>query len=53
MARGSGYELQDQLLVGKDSGKPDNDLYSELSSLALNSRRLLQGLIRSLDNASS
>ncbi len=48
MARGSGYELQNQLLVAKDTGRATDNEYKELAQLSLDSTRLLHGLIRSL-----
>ena len=48
MARGSGYELQNQLLVAKDTSRLTDDEYKELAQLSLDSTRLLHGLIRSL-----
>lgn len=48
MARGSGYELQNQLLVAKDTSRVMAAEYEELAQLSLDSTRLLHGLIRSL-----
>ena len=48
MARGSGYELQNQLLVAKDTGRLTDGEYIKLAQLSLDSTRLLHGLIRSL-----
>lgn len=48
MARGSGYELQNQLLVAKDTGRLTGDEYKKLAQLSVDSTRLLHGLIRSL-----
>ena len=48
MARGSGYELQNQLLVAKDTSRLTDVEYKELTQLSLDSTRLLHGLIRSL-----
>lgn len=48
MARGSGYELLNQAMVAKDTGRMSEEQYEELAFLSLNSTRLLHGLIRSL-----
>ncbi|MBI1952363.1 four helix bundle protein [Candidatus Saccharibacteria bacterium] len=48
MARGSGYELLNQLMVAKDTGRINEEEYNELAFLSLNSTRLIHGLIRSL-----
>lgn len=48
MARGSGYELLNQLIVAKDTGRLKEEEYNELAQLSLHSTRLLHGLIRSL-----
>lgn len=50
MARGSGYELLDQLMVAKDIGKLTKEEYDKMAKLSLDSTRLLHGLIRSLVN---
>lgn len=49
MARGSGYELQNQLFVAKDTRKLTDEEYGVLFELSLDSTRLLHGLIRSLN----
>lgn len=48
MARGSGYELLNQLIVSKDTKRITESEYKELALLSLHSTRLLHGLIRSL-----
>lgn len=48
MARGSAYEVQNQLLVGRDTKKISSPQFKELADLSLNSTKLLHGLIRSL-----
>jgi four helix bundle protein len=48
MARGSGYELLNQVIIARDIGKVTEDDYKTLADLSLNSTRLLHGLIRSL-----
>lgn len=55
MARGSTYELQNQLLVARDTKRLSENEFQELAELSLHSRRPLHGLIRStkLSNASS
>lgn len=47
MARGSAYELQNQLLIARDIGRISEDEFRQLSLLSVNSLRLLHGLIRS------
>jgi len=49
MARGSAYELQNQLLVARDTGKITTSTFSRLAELSLDSIRLLHGLIRALN----
>jgi len=51
MARGSAYELQNQLLIARDTKKISQEDFQRLSILSLDSLRLLHGLIRSLTNA--
>ena len=51
MARGSAYELQNQLLVARDTGKLTTVKFENLAHLSLNSIRLIHGLIRSLQKA--
>ena len=54
MARGSAYELQNQLLLAKDIGKINKHNFEELAVLSLDSIKLLHGLIRALSkNANS
>lgn len=50
MARGSGYELLNQVIIAKDTGSISNDEYDKLRLLSRNSTRLIHGLIRSLVN---
>ncbi|MEX1995181.1 MAG: four helix bundle protein [Candidatus Saccharimonadales bacterium] len=54
IARGSGYELQNQLLVARDTTRVSEEEFAEMANLSLDSIRLLHGLIRSLNkNANS
>jgi four helix bundle protein len=55
MARGSAYELQNQLIVARDIQVISSDKFQKMAELSLDSIRLLHGLIRSLnkDNANS
>lgn len=48
MARGSGYELLNQLILARDISRLNEEKFNELAKLSLNSTRLLHGLIRSL-----
>lgn len=48
MARGSAYELQNQLLIARDTNKITEEDFQKLSKLSVDSLRLLHGLIRSL-----
>lgn len=48
MARGSLYELENQLLVARDINRLSDGEFNELTKLLLNSTRLLHGLVRSL-----
>lgn len=48
MARGSAYELQNQLLIARDTNNISEKDFQRLSKLSLDSLRLLHGLIRSL-----
>ncbi|MGZ6004846.1 MAG: four helix bundle protein [Candidatus Saccharimonadales bacterium] len=48
MARGSAYELQNQLLIARDTNRISEQDFQELSKLSIDSLRLLHGLIRSL-----
>ncbi len=48
MARGSGYELQNQLLIARDTKRLSKEQFNNLANLSLDSIRLLHGLIRSL-----
>lgn len=47
MARGSVYELQNQLLIARDTGKISEEKFQELASVSLDSIKLLHGLMRS------
>lgn len=49
MARGSAFEVQNQLLVARDTKRITKDQFDDLAVLSLNSVRLLHGLIRSLN----
>jgi len=49
IARGSAYEVQNQLIVGRDLGSIKEDDFKDLARLSLDSIKLLHGLIRSLD----
>lgn len=49
MARGSTYEVQNQLLVARDTHKFTHTTFDELATLSLDTIRLLHGLIRSLE----
>jgi four helix bundle protein len=49
MARGSAYEVQNQLLVARDTGKISDKDFEKLVELSLNSIKPLHGLIRSLN----
>ncbi len=51
MARGSAYEVQNQLLIGRDTGKITKDQFNILANESLNSIKLLHGLIRSLNRS--
>jgi four helix bundle protein len=56
IARGSAYEVQNQLIVARDTARISRTDFQKLSILSLDSIRLLHGLIRSLErqrNASS
>jgi four helix bundle protein len=48
IARGSLADLQNQLLVARDTGRINAGVFDELSNLSLEVRRLLAGLIRSI-----
>lgn len=48
MARGSAFEVQNQLLVARDTAKISKQQFQQLAGLSLDSIRLLHGLIRSL-----
>lgn len=48
MARGSAYELQNQLIIARDTGKIDGATFNRLAEKSLDSIRLLHGLIRSI-----
>lgn len=49
MARGSGYELQNLILIARDTKKMSVAEFEELADLLLNSTKLLHGLIRSIN----
>lgn len=51
MARGSAFELQNQLLLARDVKKIDKQDFDKLASLSLDSIKLLHGLIRSVGNS--
>lgn len=56
MARGSAYELQNQLLIARDTKKISEEDFHYMATISLDSIRLLHGVIRSLvkeQNASS
>lgn len=48
MARGSAYELQNQLLIARDTGRISDSDFKKIAAKSLDSIRLLHGLIRSL-----
>ena len=48
MARGSAYELQNQLLIARDTKKISQKEFQDIALISLDSIRLLHGLIRSL-----
>jgi four helix bundle protein len=48
MARGSAYEVQNQLILSRDTGCISKTEFVKLSSLSLDSIKLLHGLIRSM-----
>ena len=48
MARGSAYEVQNQLLVARDTKRISEDQFKNLAVLSLDSIKLLHGMIRSL-----
>ena len=48
MARGSAYELQNQLLIARDMKKITELEFQELARQSLDSVRLIHGLIRSI-----
>ncbi len=49
VARGSAFEVQNQLLVARDAKLLKEAEFQELAELSLDSLRLLHGLIRSLN----
>ncbi|HSW37388.1 MAG TPA: four helix bundle protein [Candidatus Saccharimonadales bacterium] len=54
IARGSAFELQNQLLVARDTKRLSATKFNSLAKLSVDSLRLLHGLIRSTNkNASS
>lgn len=52
MARGSAYEVQNQLLVARDMGRISEDEFVVLAKLSVDSVKLLHGLLRSLERLS-
>lgn len=48
IARGSAYEVQNQLLVARDTKKMNQQTFDTCAELSVTSLRLLHGLIRSL-----
>lgn len=48
VARGSAYEVQNQLVLGRDIKAISDKNFQELADLSLNSIKLIHGLIRSL-----
>lgn len=51
MARGSAYELQNQLLLARDTKRITPTVFNKLANESLDSIKLLHGLIRSLDRS--
>jgi four helix bundle protein len=51
IARGSTHELQNQLLITRDTKKITSAVFDDLAKLSLDSIRLLHGLIRSINKA--
>ena len=51
IARGSAYEVQNQLLIARDTNKLSLKDFQNLSILSLDSVKLLHGLIRSLEKS--
>jgi four helix bundle protein len=49
MARGSAFEVQNQLLVARDSHRISGAEFQRLAALSLDSVRLIHGLIRSIE----
>lgn len=49
MARGSAYEVQNHLLVARDTQRISIESFKKLAILSLDSTKLLHGLIRSLE----
>ncbi len=49
MARGSAFEVQNQLLVARDTKRISEERFRRLAEQSLDSTRLLHGLIRSLN----
>lgn len=47
IARGSAFEVQNQLLIARDIKLINNEKFNDLAKLSLDSVRLLHGLIRS------
>jgi four helix bundle protein len=51
MARGSAYELQNQLLLARDTERFTPAIFNKLANESLDSIKLLHGLIRSLNRS--
>lgn len=51
IARGSAYELQNQLLICRDTSRITEVQFQELAAVSRDSVRLLHGLIRSIGGA--
>jgi len=49
IARGSAFEVQNQLLIAEGTGKISNKQFQILAAQSLDSIRLIHGLIRSLE----
>lgn len=49
MARGSAYELQNQLIIARDTKKISEEVFNSLATLSVSSTKLIHGLIRSLE----
>lgn len=53
IARGSAFELQNQLLIARDANRINCEQFEELTPLSIDSLRLLHGLIRSLQKTAA